>query len=225
MNRPMKKGGQTMINTSKRRLSIIHWLEKENPQEFNISLKLQKYLFFYEAFSKVLHKDGSFDRLKGYENGPVFSEVYGDYTYRKDEFINAVKESDTKNVEIEIAKKAGFLVKIMVEEELSEITHNLSVWNDKCDQILSGQKQVQLSEDITNSDEEFLLELINIYDEEEIDNSEVLSVGNKNFVLSKKDFTTITDIHKETLEKLAQVDELVNPVFINIGEAGELLVD
>ncbi|EAG8523399.1 hypothetical protein E0D96_02365 [Listeria innocua] len=214
-----------MIYTSDRRLSIAHWLEKESPEEFHISLKLQKYLFFYEAFSKVLDKDGSFARLKGYENGPVFSEVYGDYTYRKDEFVNAVRKSDVRNVEIEIAKKAGFLVKIMVENELSEITHNLSVWNDKSDQILSGQKQVELSEEITDSDEEFLLQLINIYDENEIDNSEVVSVGNKNFVFSKIDFIKINKVHKETLAKLAHVDELVNPIFVSIGEAGELLVD
>ncbi|MBC6310963.1 hypothetical protein HCJ66_15610 [Listeria sp. FSL L7-1582] len=214
-----------MIYTSNKRLSIARWLKEENPEEFYSSLKLQKYLFFYEAFSKALDKEGSFYKLKGYEKGPVFSEVYADYTYRKDDFVEAVDGSNTNDIELEIAKKSGFLVKIMVEEELSELTHNLDVWKDKSHQILSGEKQVELAQDITPSDKKFLLQLLDIYDEAEIDNSEVISIGNKKFIFSTDDFADISEVHKDTLEKLAQVEGLVNPVFVSIGEKGELLVD
>lgn len=214
-----------MLNTSPRRLAISKWLKDNNPGEFYESLKLQKYLFFYELFSKVEGDEYSLEYLKGYENGPVFSEVYGDYTYRKEEFEPRLDEVSTEDVNCTLAKKAGFLASILSKEELSEITHELNIWKSKEEKIFSDQKHISLSEvDFDTRDEEIINELKDLYSSEFIDTVNIVKIKKKNFLLDDLDFSRLNDQHKDVLEMLAEED-LDNPVYITIGEEGELLVD
>ena len=69
-----------MINSDDRKLELSGWLMENDEDSYNDPLKLQKFLFFYESFSKANGKPADFDYLRGYKNGPVFSSVYGDYT-------------------------------------------------------------------------------------------------------------------------------------------------
>lgn len=214
-----------MLNTSKRRLSITKWLKDNNPGEFYESLKLQKYLFFYELFSKVEGKEYSLDYLKGYENGPVFGEVYGDYTYRKEEFEPELDTMVPIDIDYTIAKKAGFLVEILSKEELSDITHKLKIWKAKEEKIFSAEKHISLDEsDFDVRDNKIVVGLKDIYSTEFIDSVNIIKIKNKNFLLNHYDFGSLTDQQKDVLEMLAEED-LENPVYISIGEEGELLVD
>lgn len=214
-----------MLNTSQRRLAVSKWLKDNGPSEFYEPLKLQKYLFFYEIFSKVEGKEYSLDYLKGYENGPVFSEVYGDYTYRAEEFEPQLDEMDTLNVDNSIAKKASFLVKVLSKKELSKITHQMNIWKSKEEEILSGVKHIPLNEsDFNVKDKVITKELKNLYDSGFIDSINIISIKDKNFLLNNDDFENLNEEQKNTLELLAE-EELDNPIYISVGEEGELLVD
>ncbi|WP_041556195.1 hypothetical protein [Carnobacterium sp. 17-4] len=214
-----------MLNTSKRRLSISKWLKDNNPSEFYEPLKLQKYLFFYELFSKVEGKSYSLDYLKGYENGPVFSEVYGDYTYRIDEFEPNVDVNGNLEIEKDIAQKASFLAQILTKKELSNLTHEMNIWKAKEKDIEKGIKNVPLDEEDFNDNDEYITKnLKDLYSNEFINSVNVINIADKSFVVSKEDFYKLNSIQKDTLELLSN-EELDNPVYISIGDEGELLVD
>ena len=97
-----------MINSNERKLTLSGWLRSHNPREYDSPLKLQKFLLFYELFTKIAGEQADFDHLKGYKRGPVFSNVWGDYTKERISFNNAITEAYDKNqgnVENNRAKK------------------------------------------------------------------------------------------------------------------------
>ncbi|MDT1943373.1 hypothetical protein AB6883_12750 [Carnobacterium maltaromaticum] len=215
-----------MLNSNIRRLATAGWLKENSPSEFYEPLKLQKYLFLYETFSKIEGEEYSFEYLKGYVNGPVFSEVYGDYTYRREEFEPKIEAIDKKVVNEEIAKKSMFLTQVLTGEELSEITHNLNIWKAKEPNILAGESQVKLEEkDFSDEDKALLNEIKDLYSIELIESVSVVNISNKNFIFDNDDYDKLTNVQKETLELLANEEQLMNPVFVSIGEGEELIVD
>nr|WP_319218556.1 hypothetical protein [uncultured Trichococcus sp.] len=218
------------LNTNSRRLAIVAWLKDNAPEEFYKSLKVQKFLFFYESFSKIIDSEYSFEYLKGYKNGPVFSEVYGDYTYRNDELVSTIESMDgdsiISKINLDIAKKARFLVQILSEEELSELTHSYNVWSSKEEKINNGVKQVDLFEQDFDENDDFLTEsLLTMYSEEFIDENTILNIENTKFVLSNQDYSVLTEIQKSILQNLADNENLENPVYVTIDEEGVLLID
>lgn len=107
-----------MLNTNIRKMGLCAWFMKHHTMEFFSSLKLQKFLFFYESYSFAMNDDVDMSYLTGYKNGPVFTDVYGDYTYRYSEFKNHLLTiyDETKekfnaldiSIDMDIAKKANF---------------------------------------------------------------------------------------------------------------------
>lgn len=75
-----------MIYSNERKLSLSGWLRENNNKSYETPLKLQKFLLFYEAFTKVAGEEPDFSHLRGYNRGPVFSTVWGDYTKERSSF-------------------------------------------------------------------------------------------------------------------------------------------
>ena len=50
-------------------------------------------------------------------------------------------------------------------------------------------------------------------------------IGDKHFVLKRQDATKLTGRQTQTLEILSQSEDLVNPVYVTLGEKGVLLLD
>ena len=69
-----------MINSNNRKLALSGWLKENNPREYSTPIKLQKFLLFYELFSKIDGEISDLSHLRGYKIGPVFCDVWGDYT-------------------------------------------------------------------------------------------------------------------------------------------------
>ena len=163
-----------MFNSSSRKLSLSGWLEENRPEAYSISLKLQKFLFLYESFAKASGKPADFTSLKGYKRGPVFSNVYGDYTKHREQFdrlasdvYNSVemrKKPKNALVDDDIAEVAGFIVDSLTDVELSELTHSFNVWACKKDRIMGGELQVPLDEsDFSDGDAELSRNLFSMY--------------------------------------------------------------
>ncbi|MUV39493.1 hypothetical protein JNUCC1_03371 [Lentibacillus sp. JNUCC-1] len=218
-----------MLNSNTRKKSLSGWLKNNYEQEFSNGLKLQKFLFFYEALSKIDNDDYDFNYLKGYKRGPVFSNVYGDYTYRKDEFINAADEAYQLKPELineERARFSGFLTRVLNEEELSDLTHEMNIWNEKELEIMSEVKQIPLNEDDLNENDVSLMETLRqTYPSNFINSTVVIEVEDKSFVIDKDDFNKLTEEQQNLLLTLSDNDELENPVYVKISEDGVLLVD
>lgn len=50
-----------MLKSSKRKLALSGWLKKNDSELYNDPIKLQYFLFLYEAFSKVFDESCEFD--------------------------------------------------------------------------------------------------------------------------------------------------------------------
>jgi len=217
------------MHSSVRKKALSGWLKKYHEKEFLSPLKLQKFLFFYEALSKTENDVSEFKKLKGYINGPVFSDVYGDYTYEADDFIKEVKSVFTKNkkmVNNERAKLAGFLVNILNEDELSKFTHKFNIWKAKENDIKSGMKDVPLyAKDFNKKDVELLMSMKNMYPTDYIDSVKVIEISGKSFILNNKDIPKLNEESKYVFISLANESSLQNPVYISISNDGVVLVD
>lgn len=71
-----------MINSNPRKLRLSGWLKENGSSEYNSPLKLQKFLFFYEMFSKIEGDEADFSSLKGYKKD-LFSVMSGEITHTK----------------------------------------------------------------------------------------------------------------------------------------------
>lgn len=223
------KGGLNMPNSNKRKLALCGWLQKHQREVYESSLKLQKFLFFYEVFSKTEGENADFRNLQGYERGPVFSTVYGDYKHEKSELdavSMSIPQDELVKINQERAQKTSFMVKSLTENELTDLTHMFHVWSAKEARIMSGERNVPLSEtDFNENDQELISQINAIYTNELVQNSTIVSVGEKNFVFSTDDYDKLTEQHHEVLRGLSTSQEIRNPVYVEIDKRGRLIVD
>lgn len=217
------------LYSSDRKRTLSGWLKTNDSNTFTSNLKLQKFLFFYEAFSEVEGDKSEFDSLKGYQNGPVFSNVYGDVVHNRDVFSENVDKMYSENKSIisnDRANLSNFLVKIMNEEEISDLTHQFNIWKSKEERINNGEKQVPLSkEDFNSEDISMVNALKQMYPKEYVDSVSVLDLEKKSFVLNKDDLQKCTDDHLDAFLKLAENETLDNPVYVSFDENGVMILD
>jgi hypothetical protein len=218
-----------MINSNTRKLCLSGWLKKYSETEYNTPLKLQKYLLLYESFSKISGEKPDFGHLRGYAKGPVFSDVWGDYTKERGAFNHAVEKAfhnAPDSINVSRAKKSAFIVKTLTEKELSELTHKMNIWKSKETQIMSGERQVSLREEDFNEEDTAMMKLLDsMYSDDMINNSEVINLDRNYFVFSKADMPKLTEEHFDVLLSLTEQEELENPVYVEMDEEGRLLID
>lgn len=221
-----------MIYSNERKLALSGWLCINDPDEFYKSIKLQKYLFFYECFSKLENDEADFTRLEGWVNGPAFSSVWGDYTKNSKEFVESAKEKYMNMGDLvnnTRAELALFITKVFNESEISEFTHKLNIWKKHENKIINEKIQrVKLDENDLSQDDESLIEmLLSVYDEDTRKNSEVFSIEDNTFIMSKNDYQKLTQDHSFILHELVikHKESLENPVYVEIDEGGGLIID
>lgn len=218
-----------MVYSNDRKLILSGWLHENNDRAYCSPLKLQKYLFFYEAFCKVENAAYDFDRLRGYQRGPVFSAVWGDYTKARNEFnrISTEKYREHKGELIEpYARRASFVVSILSEKELTQLTHKYQIWNARSRQIMAGEQQVDLrASDFGQEDYQMTKMLERMYPDDMIENSTVIPIDDACFVFLKDDMAKLTEQHFDTLSLFVEKAEFQNPVFVEVDESGGLILD
>ena len=239
MNNFTLKGGKTintfftlegavknMISNEHRQKLSAWFIGKKNYSPFFSRLKLQKFLFLYEMFSKTEFGTADFSSLKAYRNGPVFSDVFGDFTYRREEFIPMLSTiSYDDEVNEDLAEYANFIVSILNEEELSDLTHELDMWKVHEEHLNLGLKHLTMSEgDISNDDYDIIANLRAMYSHLNIQSLEVITINKTNFVLEKRLKASLTQEQQNALVEIA--DHLENnPVFVHLNEEGVLEID
>lgn len=217
-----------MLYSSNRKIVLSGWLQANNNVAYQHSLKLQKFLFLYEAMTLSQGEKPDFDHLRGYKRGPVFSNVYGDYTNDRDEFNCVVDKQYKKNsaeVNEERASQASFIVGSLSDNELSELTHQYNIWASKSDRILAGELQVGLDAEDFNEHDVFLTNmLLSIYTPIIVNNSVIISVDDKYFVFSQNDARRLTEQHYDVMGELSANKLIHNPIFTTIDDEERLVV-
>ena len=218
-----------MIYSNSRKLCLSGWLQKNDIASYQSSLRLQKFLFLYEVFSKINNDNPDFSRLKGYKRGPVFSPVWGDYTKERPEFDRKSLEAYNANIVIIDnlrAKRSSFIISSLSERELSNLTHRFNIWGAKEKRIMSGELQVELSEsDFNESDNNLGRTLELMYPDEIIESCVTIEIGGTYFVFSKEDSEHLKEQHVDTMAYLAEHNELHSPVYVEIDSEGRLCID
>ncbi|VWL84955.1 hypothetical protein [Oceanivirga miroungae] len=215
-----------MLNSSNRHLEILSWLNTKKDITQYTHLQLEKFLYFYEMFNMVDNKTYNIKGLKAYENGPVYSNVYGDYVYNREELFNRIRSinSDSNLDSNDNLVKSRFLIETLNDNDLSYLTHQLDMWKCKEKEIKMGVKQIPIYErDITINDKKMLEQIKSGC--MDVSNYEVINILDKRFLIDKNIFSNFKREHYQTLEKLSNVEDLDNPVYIDMSEEGVLLVD
>lgn len=218
-----------MVYSNKRKLMLSGWLKQNGAAEYDSPLKLQKFLLFYESFAKVNDDVSDFDYLKGYKRGPVFSNVLGDYTHEREAFDDAADRAYSElreNVVKDYAEKSLFLVSILSEKDLSELTHKMNLWNAKKSRIMSGERHVSLDErDFDENDTDMIRLLDKMYPVSLIKNSQVIKIDNHYFLFDNEDINRLSDDDYDVLSDLSENEDLTNPVYVSLDEEGRLIID
>ena len=219
-----------MVHSSDRKLALSGWLKKYHKTAYDRSLKLQKFLFLYESFSKAANDAYEFDSLKGYKNGPVFSNVWGDYTKEGIIFSSRAEKQLEKfpnQINEERARKVAFIVNTLSETELSQLTHEFNIWGAKRERIQSGEYQVELEDrDFNKDDIQIVRQLDLMFPNNMVDRSTIIEIENHYFVISSDDMGLLTEQHMDVLSELSmKASELHNPIFVDIDEEGRLNID
>ena len=159
----------------------------------------------------------------------VFSQVWGDYTKERAAFDQAADESYSAGktlIDEQRAKKCAFLVCVLSEGELSELTHAMNLWKSKEERILQGEYQVDLDEkDFNEKDARMISTLDQMYPIGLIEDSSIVNIDSRYFIFHKKDISRLIEQHFDTLSSLTENEQLCNPVFVEVDERGCLLID
>lgn len=120
-----------MVDSTVRRSCLSGWLKSHSPESYSSPLKLQKFLFLYESFSRVYSGSSDFSHLRGYRIGPVFSDIWTDYFYDRDELDKRVEEAYLLyggQIDETIAAMSDIIVKGVSDRELISITVSMNIW-------------------------------------------------------------------------------------------------
>lgn len=218
-----------MIYSGVRQRALSGWLEFNEPFLFSSSLRLQKFLFFYDLISLNAGEDIDTSHLRGYIQGPVYSDVYGDYTHNHEEFVESCQKSLKKcpfKVNERRAEYVSFIIKIHTETELSDMTHKLNLWKAKEPEIKSGEQQVSLDMSDYNADDiAYIDRLSRLYDDDDIKNRMIVKTGGKYFLFPIEDAKNLTEEQSDVLWNIASTTDLPNPIFAEIADSGAIIID
>ncbi|OAH01113.1 hypothetical protein A6B46_09325 [Streptococcus pneumoniae] len=95
----------------------------------------------------------------------------------------------------------------------------------KANQEVSARKALFLALTTSQSDWQELAPVFDFYQTILEKDYIVKVIGDKHFVLKRQDATKLTARQTQTLEILSQSEDLVNPVYVTLGEKGVLLLD
>ena len=119
------------------------------------------------------------------------------------------------------------MVQTRTEEEWSSFTKRLNIWKAKESEIFKYErKMAELDwDDFNDADINLITMLANQYPSKLVENSKIITVKEKKFVVSKIDHEKIIQNHMVRLEKLAKKPKLYNPVFVRIDDEGKLVLE
>ena len=213
-----------------RKYTLSGWLQVHERKEYDRPYQLQIFLLLYEFISKIENDEWDLRYLFGLERGPVYGTVWVDYNKICDRFhimSKSIYKDKVINVNENRAKRCAFIVQTLTEEEWSSFMKKLNIWKAKESEILNHKYNIAELDlaDLNDEDINLITMLYNHYPSELVENSKIIAVKEKKFVVSKVDYDKIIQNHMARLEKLAKKHKLYNPVFVKLDDEGKLVVE
>ena len=219
-----------MMFSDDRKFALSGWLQVHERTLYNRRYKLQIFLILYEFFSEIENDEADLNFLFGIEKGPVFGAVWTDYGKICDRFhiiSKSIYEDKVIKINEDRARRCAFIVQTLTEEEWSSLMKKLNIWKAKKSEILNYKYKIAELDltDLNDEDINLITMLNNLYPSELVENSEIITVKEKIFVVSKVDYDQIIQNHMARLEKLAKKPKSHNPVFVKLDDEGKLVVE
>lgn len=178
-------------------ISQIKWFQ-ENKTEKTSGIKEQKFLLFYNMFCLINQKEYNFTSLKAWKNGPVYTQVHSavkhHYTYQ--ELFENLDENDT--IDQNIAHVTKFIVDLMSNEEISEVTHTFDFWKNV---VNKDEPNIQ-KDDISINDQIKLKKIFELYDLNFILGHKIITTENSTIIVKKEEYNFIKNELKEKLDEI-----------------------
>ncbi|MCV3734360.1 hypothetical protein OF375_02110 [Ureaplasma miroungigenitalium] len=214
-----------MINTKHLFLGLLKWLVEQKIWGQINHLKIHKFVFFYMLFAWLIGSEYDFSYLSGYTNGPVFTQIYGDYVYRYNLLNGCLKQNiNVCIVSDRCAQKALFLVMTHTNEELKLLTHSFLFWN-----------QQLWSSNLKEDNHSFCIDLLGDKDKKMVsflyeccldyEIVKIILIREKYFVMLKVGAFELSEPQIKLLETLSMNHLLVNPIYIHQSATGVLIID
>ncbi|MFV0288300.1 MAG: hypothetical protein ACK5HR_02435 [Mycoplasmatales bacterium] len=180
--------------------SELQWLENNKEKTEKISgIKQQKFLLFYNLFLKAKFQKANFIGLCAWNNGPVYTQFHAavKHYYTIEEIISSIKTPTT--LDESLAKIAKFVIELLTDEEVSELTHKFDFW-----QIIDNNyenNEINL-EKLSKNDERQIKKILQAYNIEFINQHKVYKTGKATFLINKNEYEFVL---KNFSQKLAKI--------------------
>lgn len=178
------------MRTNKRKQVLREWFSTNIEKDYYTISKLHEFIYFYEMYSKIEKDKYDFNTLDGCER-ELKAEIKEEYAG----YNSSINEDR--------ARLSLFITKILLDEEISELTSNFNIWNE---------------------DENLFNNLKLAYDTEYIDSVKVVRIDKKIFLICKEEYKEFDIENRNTMKSLSKLNDLENPVYITLSDKGVLLV-
>ena len=220
--------GIVLINSDIRKLALCGWLKTYNKPVYNNPKKLHIFLFFYECFSKVENDNPDFNSLVWNINGPVFLNVWIDYTKNRDEFDEKSVRAYEEHTELICSNRvetSNFIVSILTENELLALIQAMNIWSCKNSEISSDTQQTMLYEkDFNDTDFHIINTLKLMYPIEMIRNTKIVELNEHYFIMTKSDFAKLNSELMAELSTVSHYPNTHNPIYVELFK-NKLIID
>ncbi|MDC4181934.1 type II toxin-antitoxin system antitoxin SocA domain-containing protein [Mycoplasma bradburyae] len=218
--------------------ALSAWWLKRNKYS---SLKLNKFLFLYEATINSLGEKTNFSNLLGFKNGPVYEYIWNESQdvrkkiARIKDFQNDcenVYNNHINDVNEEVAERISFIVESLTENELSEITHEFNIWKNKEKEILNNPFLKLSKNDFNDNDKKLIKELYDLYPLELVKKSMIINFNKSEFyfIFPRDKYIEMFisgELHdfENKLKEIKYNKKVHNPIFVDIDEEGDIIFD
>lgn len=178
----------------------LKWLEENKSETDKITgIKQQKFLLFYNLFLKINDEQSNFEGLCAWKGGPVYTQVHAavKHHFTIKEIINSIE--DNVSINESLANISKFIVELLSDEEVSDLTHKFDFWTTIDDNYKNNKI---LEENISKDDEKKIFEILNFYDLEFINNHNIYKTETATFFIKKNEYDFIL---KEFGDKLRNI--------------------
>lgn len=200
-----------------------------------IGYQKQKFLVLYNLLANTRGSRFTFEKLKAFESGPVYYDVYSEVKFNKTlieqiptdpEFVEECKKI-REDIDESILKIATFLSITKSWTELIEFIHLFDLWKKNYNKTMTEESNQEYTDDnnisvddISEKDKKRLCNILTLLNDEYLDNIEVKKYK-YNYIAIKK--YQIKDISKYENE-LNEINLDFNPVDVTI-EDGVIVID
>lgn len=175
----------------------------------------QIFFFYYQLFELLFARESDLRDLCLGRQGFYFSQLEKDLLSGVSHFLKNLEGKGTLKANQEVsARKALFLALTTSQSDWQALAPVFDFY-----QTIGRLEHPSL---LSSQDRQYLMW---IYQSALEKDYSVKVIGDKHFVLKRQDATKLTGRQTQTLETLSQSEDLVNPVYVTLGEKGVLLLD